>query len=250
MAGARFCLAVLLVGVEEQRLILVVEDDEATRSFLLDNLAADGFRVAGASGASEALRAIAVRQPALVVLDLRLEGGSGLDVLDSVRSADGLSTRVDPDLPVLVLTGRSGDADRVRSFARGADDHLAKPFLYAELLARVRALLHRTAGRRARGALRVGELTIDPVTRVVRLAGRRVELSAKEFALLHALAEDPTRVLAKQDLLRDVWGYLSAGRTRTLDAHACRLRKKLGTPSGRRWVVNVRGVGYKLTEAP
>jgi DNA-binding response OmpR family regulator len=82
------------------------------------------------------------------------------------------------------------------------------------------------------------------------MAGRRVELSAKEFALLHALAEDPTRVLAKQDLLRDVWGYLSAGRTRTLDAHACRLRKKLHTPSGRRWVVNVRGVGYKLTEAP
>jgi CheY-like chemotaxis protein len=111
VAGARFCLAVLLAGVEEQRLILVVEDDEATRSFLLDNLAADGFRVAGASGASEALRAIEVRQPALVVLDLRLEDGSGLDVLDRVRSADGLASRFDPDLPVTVLTGRSGDAD-------------------------------------------------------------------------------------------------------------------------------------------
>jgi CheY-like chemotaxis protein len=97
--------------VEEQRLILVVEDDEATRSFLLDNLAADGFRVAGASGAGEALRAIEVRQPALVVLDLRLEGGSGLDVLDRVRSADGLASRFDADLPVIVLTGRSGDAD-------------------------------------------------------------------------------------------------------------------------------------------
>lgn len=248
VAGARFCLAVLLAGVEEQRLILVVEDDEATRSFLLDNLAADGFRVAGASGAGEALRAIEVRQPALVVLDLRLEGGSGLDVLDAVRSADGLASRLDPDLPVIVLTGRSGDADRVRSFARGADDHLNKPFLYQELLARMRAVLRRTDGRRIQGVMRVGDLTIDPATRAVRLAGRRVELSAKEFALLHRLAEQPTRVYRKNELLRDVWGYVSIGNTRTLDAHACRLRKKLrGT--GRPWVVNVRGVGYKLTEA-
>src|SRR5918999_705124 len=116
-------------GVDEPRLILVVEDDDLTRAFLLDNLAADGFRVAGASGAGEGLRAIEVRQPALVVLDLGLEDGSGLVLLDRVRSADGLASRIDPDLPVIVLTGRSGDADRVRSFARGADDHLNKPFL-------------------------------------------------------------------------------------------------------------------------
>jgi DNA-binding response OmpR family regulator len=113
--------------VEEQRLILVVEDDDLTRAFLLDNLAADGFRVAGASGAGEGLRAIEVRQPALVVLDLALEDGSGLALLDRVRAADGLATRIDPELPVIVLSGRSGDADRVRSFARGADDHLCKP---------------------------------------------------------------------------------------------------------------------------
>jgi DNA-binding response OmpR family regulator len=234
-------------GVHEQRLILVVEDDEATRGFLAENLMADGFRVAGAASAGEALRAIEVRQPALVLLDLRLEDGSGLDVLDRVRSADGLASRLDPDLPVIVLTGRSGPADRVRSFARGADDHLSKPFLYAELLARVRAVLRRAEGRRARGVLRAGELTLDPATRVVRLAGRRIDLSAKEFALLQALAEDPTRVYGKHELLRDVWGYLATGRTRTLDAHACRLRKKL-SPSPRRWVVNVRGVGYRLTE--
>jgi DNA-binding response OmpR family regulator len=234
--------------VDEGRLILVVEDDDLTRAFLLDNLAADGFRVAGASGAREGLRAIEVRQPALVVLDLTLEDGSGLALLDRVRAADGLASRIDPDLPVIVLTGRAGDADRVRSFARGADDHLSKPFLYAELLARMRAVLRRTEGRRARGVIRVGELTLDPSTRAVRLAGRRIGLSAKEFALLHALAEDPTRVLGKQELLRDVWGYLSTGRTRTLDAHACRLRKKLGR-GPRPWVVNVRGVGYKLTEA-
>src|SRR3954453_22952116 len=234
--------------MDEQRLILVVEDDEATRAFLLDNLAADGFRVAGASSPGEGVRAIEVRRPSLVVLDIALEGGSGLDVLDRIRHADGLASRIDPDLPVIVLSGRVGDADRVRSFARGADDHLNKPFLYAELLARMRALLRRADGRRARGVVRVGELTLDPATRAVRLAGRRIELAAKEFALLQALAEQPTRVYTKQELLRDVWGYLAMGNTRTLDAHAYRLRRKL-KPSARPWVVNVRGVGYKLTEA-
>jgi DNA-binding response OmpR family regulator len=237
-----------LVGVNDDRLVLVVEDDQATRAFLLDNLAADGFRVAGAGGAGEGLRAIEVRQPALVVLDLGLEDGHGLALLDRVRASDGLASRIDPDLPVIVLSGRVGDADRVRSFARGADDHVCKPFLYAELLARVRAVLRRAENRRARGVLRVGELTLDPSTRAVRLSGRRVDLAAKEFALLHALAEQPTRVYRKQELLRDVWGYLSPGNTRTLDAHACRLRKKL-RPSPRPWIVNVRGVGYKLTES-
>jgi DNA-binding response OmpR family regulator len=228
--------------------LLVVEDDEVTRSFLADNLSADGFKVATAAGAGEGLRAIEVRHPRLVVLDILLEDGNGLELLDRVRGSDGLASRIDPDLPVLVLSGRTGETDRLRGFARGADDYLVKPFLYGELLARVRALLRRASGRPQRGMMRVGELTVDPLTRAVRLAGRPVHLSGKEFVLLQALAEHPTRVYGKQELLRDVWGYLSMGNTRTLDAHACRLRKKLA-PSGRPWVVNVRGVGYKLTEA-
>lgn len=234
--------------MDERDSVLVVEDDEATAGFLADNLAADGYRVAVAGGVGEGLRAIEVRRPSLVVLDLLLEDGNGLELLDRVRAADGLATRVDPHVPVIVLTGRTGDSDRVRAFARGADDYVPKPFLYAELLGRIRSLLRRARGRPRRGSVRVGELTVDPVTRVVRLAGQVVSLSAKEFALLHALSEEPTRVYTKQELLRDVWGYISMGNTRTLDAHACRLRKKL-QPSGRAWVVNVRGVGYKLTEA-
>jgi DNA-binding response OmpR family regulator len=228
--------------------LLVVEDDEVLASFLSENLSADGYRVATAGGAGEGLRALEVRQPQLVILDLVLEDGSGLALLDRVRASDGLSSRIDPDVPVIVLSGRSGDADRVRSFARGADDHLPKPFLYGELLARIRALLRRTRGRPQRGVLRVGELVVDPATRTVRLSDRAVHLAAKEFALLQALAEDPTRVFGKDELLRDVWGFRSPGNTRTLDAHACRLRKKL-RPSARRWVVNVRGVGYRLTDA-
>jgi DNA-binding response OmpR family regulator len=197
--------------MDEQRLILIVEDDEATRAFLAENIAADGFRVASATSAAEGLRAIEVRKPSLVLLDLALEAGSGLDLLDRVRASDGLASRIDPELPVIVLTGRVAEADRVRSFARGADDHVCKPFLYAELLGRIRAVLRRAEGGRRRGLLRVGELTVDPSTRAVRLAGKKVELAAKEFALLHALAEEPTRVYGKNELLRDVWGYLSIG---------------------------------------
>jgi DNA-binding response OmpR family regulator len=231
----------------DRQSLLVVEDDEATCSFLADNLAADGFRVATATGAGEALRAIEVRRPDLVLLDLVLESGDGLDVLDGVRSADGLASRIDPELPIVVVTGRAGENDRVRGFARGADDYVTKPFSYAELVGRVRAVLRRGSGRRTRGVLRVGELTVDPTTRRVRLAGEPVHLSNKEFALLQALASEPTRVFTKAELLRDVWGYLSMGTTRTLDAHACRLRRKLSR-SPRPLVVNVRGVGYKLAE--
>lgn len=228
--------------------LLIVEDDTATAAFLADNLAADGFKVATASGAGEGLRAMEVRHPSLVLLDLALEDGNGLDLLDRVRAADGMASRLDPDVPVIVLTGRGSEADRVRGFARGADDYVVKPFHYGELLGRVRAVIRRAEGRPQRGIVRVGELTLDPVTRAVRLAGRPVHLSVKEFALLQALAEEPTRVRSKNELLRDVWGYLSIGQTRTVDAHACRLRKKLSA-SPRAWVVNVRGVGYRLTEA-
>jgi DNA-binding response OmpR family regulator len=110
----------------------------------------------------------------------------------------------------------------------------------------VRAVLRRADGRAAAGALVVGELSLDPGTREVRVGDRRIALSAKEFALLHALARQPTHVFTKAELLRDVWGYRSLGATRTVDAHACRLRKKLGGP---RWVVSVRGVGYRLVNA-
>jgi DNA-binding response OmpR family regulator len=226
--------------------VLVVEDDERTAAFLADNLRADGFRVAVAGEADEAVRAIEVRRPDLVLLDLTLGETSGLSVLDRVRSADGIGTRIDPSLPVIVLSGRGTDVDRVRGFKRGADDYVVKPFLYAEVLERVNAVLRRAHGRTGAGVVVVGELSIDPATRIVRLGSERLTLSAKEFALLHALARQPTRVFSKAELLRDVWGYRSLGATRTVDAHACRLRKKLGGP---RWVVSVRGIGYRLVDA-
>jgi DNA-binding response OmpR family regulator len=160
--------------------LLIVEDDDATRSFLADNLAADGFAVASATGAAEGVRQIEVRHPSLVLLDLGLEEGNGLELLDRVRAADGMASRIDPDVPVIVITGRSGEADRVRGFARGADDFVVKPFSYSELLARVRAVLRRCAGRPQQGTLRVGDLVVDPSTRTARVADHRLHLSAKE----------------------------------------------------------------------
>src|SRR5919204_1325341 len=231
----------------DSRRLLLLEDDEATAAFLADNLGADGFRVLTAAGAGEGWRAIEARHPELLLLDLGLADGSGLELLDKLRASDGIASRVDPALPVIVVSGRGSEVDRVRGLARGADDYLAKPFSYPELVARIQAVLRRADGRRARGTLPGGELAIDPLTRSVALAGEPVPLSNKEFSLLHKLASDPTRVFLKHDLLREVWGFQVLVATRTLDAHASRLRRKLRGTS-RQFVITVRGVGYRLTE--
>lgn len=224
--------------------LLVVEDDPATAAFLLENLEADGFEAATASGVDEAMRAVEVRGPDLVVLDVMLEDGSGLTMLDRIRDSDARGSRVDPAVPVLVLSGRTGELDRLRGFARGADDYLVKPFSYPELVARIRALLRRSRGRPRAGVLRVGQLLVDPVRRTVQLGDQTISLAGKEFAMLHALATEPTRVVPKGELLRDIWGYRALAPTRTVDAHASRLRKKLGPG----YILNVRGVGYRLLE--
>jgi DNA-binding response OmpR family regulator len=236
------------VKAEAARSLLLVEDDDTTAAFLADNLAADGFDVTVAPGVAEGWRSLEVRRSELILLDLALSDGSGLALLDRVRASDGAASRVDPALPVIVVSGRASELDRVRGFDRGADDYVAKPFSYRELLARIRAVLRRADIRSGRGTLRIGELTVDPLSREVRLDGREVVLSAKEFALLYALAADPTRVFTKAQLLEDVWGYATQGATRTLDTHACRIRQKLAG-ADRRFVITVRGVGYKLTEA-
>ena len=141
--------------------VLVVEDDEATRAFVADNLAADGYRVATAGAAGEALRAIEIRRPSLVVLDLLLEDGNGLELLDRVRAADGLASRIDPELPIVVLSGRAGESDRVRGFARGADDYVVKPFAYSELLGSISSRRFQVAGRFS-GAAPAREIATSP----------------------------------------------------------------------------------------
>ena len=227
--------------------ILIVEDDVPTRTFLADNLTADGYDLVVAATLRDALRALEYHHVDLAVVDLGLPDGSGLELLRKVREAGGSGARVDARMPLLVLSGRAGETDRVRGFERGADDFLAKPFSYVELRLRIAALLRRTRERPSEGRLRVGELELDPVAREVRLRGVRVTLSQKEFALLRRLAGEPTRVFTKSELLRDVWGFRAMGATRTLDSHACRLRQKLSV-RGDRFVVNVWGVGYRLVD--
>jgi DNA-binding response OmpR family regulator len=227
--------------------ILLVEDDAPTRAFLADHLTADGYDVLVADTCADAQRLLEAKFPDLALLDLNLPDGSGYELIRKVREADGVASRMDPSTPLLVLSGRAGELDRVRGFERGCDDYLCKPFSYPELRARVAALLRRAQARRGLGRLRVGPLEVDPPSREVRLHGELVDLSPKEFAFLRILAGDPTRVYTKEELLRTVWGFRAMGTTRTLDSHACRLRNKLGA-RGDRFVVNVWGVGYRLVD--
>jgi len=224
--------------------VVVCEDDAPTLELLCDHLRADRFDPLPAPCASDALRLCAFKTPDLLLLDLRLPDASGLDVLRELRATDGSTGRYDPELPVIVLSGRSSEADRVRGLGEGADDYMVKPFSYVELISRIRAVLRRRGSRRD-GPLRVGEVSVDPARREVLVGARPVRLANKEFELLRVLASEPERVFTKEELLRDVWGFRSLGRTRTLDSHASRLRRKLDPEHGR-FVRNVWGVGYRL----
>ncbi|MEA2199095.1 MAG: two-component system, OmpR family, phosphate regulon response regulator PhoB [Solirubrobacteraceae bacterium] len=227
--------------------ILLVEDHRTTCTFLADNLTADGYEILVADCARDAWRLLSTKFPDLALVDLGLPDRDGLELLRDVREGDGGEGHVDRHLPLIVVSGRAGELDRLRGFARGCDDYVVKPFSYPELRARIEALLKRTERKESRGLLRVGPLQIDPLARQAWLHGTSLELSKKEFALLRALAADPTRVFTRDELLRGVWGYSTVGRTRTLDSHAYRLRRKLGE-SGGRYVVNVWGIGYRLVD--
>jgi DNA-binding response OmpR family regulator len=236
----------MLPEPEPRTTVVVCEDDAPTLDLLCDHLEADRFRALPAPSASDALRLCHYKEPDVLLLDLRLPDAPGLDVLREIRASAGALGRYDPALPVIVLSGRTTDADRMRGFTEGADDYVPKPFHYPEIAARIRAVLRRRDPRRE-GPRRIGELFIDPSRREVRVADRRVALANKEFALLRQLAAEPDRVFSKDELLRDVWGFRSMGRTRTLDSHASRLRRKLDPERGR-YVVNVWGVGYRLID--
>ncbi len=232
---------------EEIASLVVCEDDDVTLDLLCEHLAADRFGVMPAPCASDALRLCRYNHPDLLLLDLSLPDASGLDVLREIREADGVDSRFDPRLPVIVLTGRSGETDRVRGLDSGADDYLVKPFRYPELRARIGAVLRRRK-QPEDGPRRVGDLVIDPIRRQVTVGEREVALTRKEFDLLSVLASDPTRVFTKEELLDAVWAYRGPSKTRTLDSHASRLRRSLDPEKGR-FVVNCWGWGYRLVAA-
>jgi DNA-binding response OmpR family regulator len=226
--------------------ILIVEDDRVTRTFLADNLLADGEEPLVADCARDALRLARTHRPDAVLLDLGLPDRDGLRVLEELRAGDSAG-RFDPGLPIVILTGRDDELDRIRGLERGADDYVIKPFSYPELRLRLMSVMRRARLRPARTRLRVGPLEIEPAARDVRLDGVRLVLSQKEYGLLVLLAAQPTKVFTKDEILREVWGYRSRPATRTLDSHACRLRAKLAHPAVK-FVVNVWGVGYRLVD--
>src|SRR5687768_12611427 len=154
--------------------ILVVEDDDATRAYLADNLTADGYALLTADCARDGWRLLEAKFPDLVLVDVGLPDGSGLELIRRVREADGVASRVDPATPVMVLSGRRGELDRLRGFEKGADDYLVKPFSYGELRARVAAVLRRSQRRAQMGRMRVGTLEVDPPTRRVTVRGDEV----------------------------------------------------------------------------
>jgi DNA-binding response OmpR family regulator len=238
-----------LGDMEATATILLAEDHLLTRTFLAENLHADGYSVLEAETAREAEELLESEFPDLAIIDLGLPDGDGLELLRLVRAAEPTAGRIDPDLPLVVLSGRSTELDRLRGFERGADDYVVKPFSYTELRARVVALLRRSRRRPGSGRVRVGNLEVDALSRHVWLRGEPLALSNKEFALLRALASDPGRVFTREELLRSVWGFRALGATRTLDSHACRLRKKVNA-RGDRYIVNVWGIGYRLVDGP
>jgi DNA-binding response OmpR family regulator len=227
--------------------ILLVEDDRATRTFLADNLAADGFDLLEADCVADAARLMETQFPDLAIIDLGLPDRDGLELVRHVRECDRVAGTINPELPLLVLSGRATELQRLRGFERGCDDYVSKPFSYPELRARVMALLRRSRRRPGAGRLRIGALDLDPVARQVWLHGEPLHLSKKEYALVRVLASEPTRVFTREELLRTVWGFRSLGTTRTLDSHASRLRKKLSA-RGDRLVINVWGIGYRLVD--
>ena len=215
-------------------------------AFLADNLEADRYRVRTADSREKALAILSVQQPDVIVVDVN---GKTLDLIDAIRDGDGLAGRVDPDTPLIVLTARVDELHRIRVLDRGGDDVLAKPYSYPELRARITALLRRARARRAPRMLRVGRADDRP-RRTDRGDRRRTGSScpAKEYELLRTLAREPTRVFTREELLRDVWGHAHGGRTRTLDSHASRLRRRLADAGADGLLRNVWGVGYRLAD--
>ena len=221
--------------------MLVVEDEASIASFVAAYLKNAGYDVKTTASGNEALRIAQNEKPALVVLDLMLPDIDGVEVCKRIRQSR--------DLPVLMLTARDEDVDKIIGLEVGADDYMTKPFNPRELVARVRAILRRAApdhAKRESAVIQHGDLTVDAGRREARVGEQEIQLAPKEFDLLWELLDHRGLVLTRDQLLERVWGYTFAGDTRTVDVHVRQLRRKLGDASP---IVTVWGVGYKVSPA-
>ena len=228
----------------QRRTVLVVDDEEAIAEAVRARLESEGFRVVVAHDGPEAVRRHREDRPDLVVLDLMLPGMDGLEVCREIQR--------EAWTPVLMLTARTQEADKVEGFAVGADDYLTKPFSLRELAARVKAILRRMeriGGTPPAGPLARGPLAIDPARRRVTLAGREVPLTPLEFEILLTLARQPGVVFTREQLMDRVWGYRDYAGGRVVDSHVARIRRKLGEDGGEpRFIRTVHGVGYAFAD--
>lgn len=217
--------------------IVVVEDDPAVAELVLLYLRNGGFYVEHAATAAAARKAFAETKPALVVLDIGLPDGDGRDLFRELRAQ--------ADTPVVMLTARAEDVEKIEALEAGLDDYVTKPFDPRELVARVRAVLRRATGALGSGrVLEVGDLRVDPARHEVHVGERAVQLRAKEFELLEHFCRHPGEVLTRDRLLEQVWGFAFPGETRTVDVHVKQIRDKIAGSSAR--IETVWGVGYKL----
>jgi two-component system OmpR family response regulator len=225
--------------------ILIVDDEREIRELLRYNLEKQGYRVLLAKDGEEGLERIFATHPDLVLLDLLLPGLNGLEVLREVRSEP--STR---DTPVLLLTARGAEMDKLLGFERGADDYITKPFSPREVLARVDAVLRRARPEKDQAALAAGPLTLDQGRREARLDGEELVLTPREFDLLYFFARHPGQVFSRVELLNQVWGYRHDGYEHTVNTHINRLRLKVeADPANPARILTVWGRGYKFAPA-
>ena len=214
--------------------LLLVEDEEAIGSLVSAYLEQTGYRVSWVRSGEDALATLDQLRPSLVILDIGLPGQDGFDVCRGIRARSSV--------PILMLTARDEEVDRVAGLEVGADDYVTKPFSPRELAARVKAVLRRTQPAIPEQRLELGDVTVDTLAREVTVAGEAVELTGKEFDLLAYLLENAGIVVSRDQLLEQVWGMSYAGGTRTVDVHVAQLRRKLGRPDAIR---TFRGSGYK-----
>jgi DNA-binding response OmpR family regulator len=214
--------------------VLLVEDEHSIGSMTRGYLERSGWRVVWVRSGEEALAELGRHQVRIVILDIRLPGIDGFDVARLVRTRS--------DVPILMLTARDEEPDRVAGLELGADDYLTKPFSPRELVARMKAVLRRTDGRSAEDVLTLADVELNRNAREVAVDGQPVELTTKEFDLLATLLENPGIVVSRDQLLDRVWGMTYPGGTRTVDVHVAQLRRKLGRPE---LIRTVRGAGYK-----
>jgi DNA-binding response OmpR family regulator len=215
--------------------ILLVEDEEDIAALVRAYLERDGFRVVWATRGTEGLAALEQHDVRLAILDLKLPDADGFDVCRAIRSSSRL--------PIVMLTARDEEVDRVAGLELGADDYVTKPFSPRELAARIRAVLRRVEPGEDEDVLAAGDVVLDRGARMVTVAGGEIDLTVREFDLLWHLAARPGLVVARSQLLERVWGLTFPGGTRTVDVHVGQLRRKLGRPS---LIRTVRGAGYKL----